>query len=129
MHMKFAGLAKIVSDQGKLSAEIDRLVLNDTKDFTHILGAVTNYQLSHLNFNDAINTMDSVKAMVQKVVSTHYTIIVENHVSVHQNFYNRVKLDISNVKQDIIPADKRLLAMKQGYSDPYMVQVLFHVPQ
>ena len=124
-HMKFAGLAKLLLDSGTSESSDSSLVVKNSKSFTVIFGATTNYNIDKLNFDERIPYEENVQTQVSKAANTAFQAIKETHINRHSAIYDRVKLDISGLTQDTIPTDERLKALKEGSSDSYLTQLLF----
>lgn len=124
-HMKFAGLVKVLPDNGSFENEESKVVLKGTNSFTLIMAVATNYNIEELNFSEQINPGKKVKNRIEAAAKLPYRRIKKQHIQDHSEIYRRVKLDISGIKRDTIPTDERLKAIKAGFSDPYLSQVLF----
>ncbi|MCT4587189.1 MAG: glycoside hydrolase family 95 protein [Carboxylicivirga sp.] len=125
MHMKFAGLIKVIPDDGTVKSHDSMLSITNSSAFTVIVSAGTNYQLYKLNFDDRIDPTLKVKRQIENVLSSTYPAIKKKHQEDFSEMYNRVELQLSQLQQDTIPTDRRLKALRDGQEDPYLAQLLF----
>ena len=124
-HMKFAGLIKVIPDDGTVKSHDSMLSITNSSAFTVIVSAGTNYQLHKLNFDDRIDPTLKVKKQIENVLSSTYPAIKKKHQEDFSEMYNRVELQLSHLQHDTIPTDRRLKALRDGQEDPYLAQLLF----
>lgn len=124
-HMKFAGLVKVILDDGESNFTNSSLQVKGSSGFTLIFGATTNYDLQKLNFGDHVNHIGKMKEQVKNASQVGYRELRQMHIAQSSSMYNRVKLDISGLEQDVIPTDQRIENLKKGKQDPYLAQLIF----
>ncbi|MCG8308360.1 MAG: glycoside hydrolase family 95 protein [Cytophagales bacterium] len=125
MHMKFAGMVKVLPDDGTCTRTDSSLVINGSSSFTVLFGATTNYDVKKLDFGDHIDYREILKQQIARASKAGYGTMKQAHVETSTSRYNRLKLDISGVEKDTIPTDRRLERLKEGAGDPYLAQLLF----
>uniref|UniRef100_UPI00321777EF glycoside hydrolase family 95 protein n=1 Tax=uncultured Draconibacterium sp. TaxID=1573823 RepID=UPI00321777EF len=125
MHMKFAGLARVLDTDGELSKTDTSLVLKGTTSFTLVMGGATNYNLQKLNFDESINSFSKAEAAVEEASKKSFEELSDTHVQKHREMYNRVDLNLVQMEQDTVPTDVRLQRLKEGNEDVYLNQLLF----
>ncbi len=124
-HMKFSTLVGINADNGKVRSKDGSLLINQSKAFTVIVSAATDYNLQKLNFDRNIDPYKKAEIILDKALATSYDVIKKDHIETHSSIYNRVDLDISGMNKDTIPTDHRMKSQKEGNEDPYLAQLLF----
>ena len=125
MHLKFAGIAKVILNDGTNHNTDSSLVIVSSSSFTILFGATTNYNIEKLNFDDHVDFQGNLQQQMSRAVNTNYQSIRKSHIDEHSAIYDRVKLDISGMTRDTIPTNERLNSVKNGADDPYLAQLLF----
>ena len=125
LHMKFAGLARALLDNGSSQHTDSSLIIKGSSAFTVFLGGTTNYDLETMDFGDHIQYKERLKLQIDEATKAGYESISQKHFHQSSSVYNRLRLDISGLTSDTIPTDKRFEKLKNGKDDPYLVQLLF----
>lgn len=124
-HMKFSTLVGVHTDNGELSAHDGSLVVTQSKSFTLVVSAATDYNLQKLNFDRTIDAQNVAENILNKALVASYDEVKKEHIRTHSAIYDRVDLDISGMVNDTIPTNQRMKAQKDGAEDPYLAQLLF----
>jgi len=124
-HMKFSTLVGINTDNGTLGSKDGSLLVNQSKAFTVIVSAATDYNLQELNFDRRIDPQKKAENILNYALAASYDEVKNKHIQTHSSIYKRVDLDISGMVNDTIPTDQRMNAQKEGVADPYLAQLLF----
>jgi alpha-L-fucosidase 2 len=124
-HMRFAAHIGLLLDNGKTIKTDSTIQVKDTRSFTVVVGAATDYNLSQLNFDRRINPHDLVSNVLETAINTSYTKIKEEHIKTHASIFNRVRMDISGVQKDTIPTNIRMENLRNGTSDPHLMELVF----
>jgi len=125
-HMKFAAKVGIQSAKGEKSGADTLLRVKNSREFTLILSAATDYNLEKMNFDRAIDPSALANRQLQKALQVPYETLREQHISDHQSVYKRVRLQLADANSpDTIPTDKRLGNVAAGATDHYLTQVFF----
>jgi alpha-L-fucosidase 2 len=124
-HMKFSTLVGVNTDSGELKEKDGSLVVNQSKAFTVIVSAATDYNLQKLNFDRSIDAHKKAESILNNALEASYDAVKKEHIQMHSAIYNRVALDISGIVKDTIPTNQRMKAQKEGGEDPYLAQLLF----
>jgi alpha-L-fucosidase 2 len=125
LHMKFASRIAVKSKSGQISAIDNQLIVERAKDFLVILTADTDYNPELMNFDRKINAGKNADDLLQVALQSSYETIKAEHIKSHQSLFNRVHLDIADIKIDSIPTNKRLEGVRAGNQDKYLSQVFF----
>jgi alpha-L-fucosidase 2 len=124
-HMKFATVVGIHTENGELGSNEGTLTVKQSKAFTVVVSAATDYNLQLLNFDRTINSQKVAEDILEQALAASYDEVKNEHIETHSSIYNRLKLDISGMVNDTIPTDLRMKAQKEGADDPYLAQLLF----
>ena len=124
-HMKFAGHARVILEDGTIAATDSSLIVTGSSAFTILFGATTNYNIDQLNFDEQVDFQAKLKKQISNASKANYQSIRRSHIQEHSALYNRVRLDLSGITRDSIPTDERLEKVKNGADDPYLAQLLF----
>ncbi|MCP3927610.1 MAG: glycoside hydrolase family 95 protein [Bacteroidetes bacterium] len=126
-HMKFASRIAVKLDDGNINASEDQLLVKDAEEFTVIVSAATDYNLSLMNFDRNIDAKNNAYSLLNKGLEASYNNIKREHIKSHSEIYNRVDFCITDIKKDTIPTDERINRLKENKdaNDNYLTQVFF----
>ncbi|TKG93878.1 glycoside hydrolase family 95 protein [Puteibacter caeruleilacunae] len=124
-HMRFNAQVNIIPDEGDVEAIVKGLRISNTKEFTLILSAKTDYNLSKLNFDRSIDPEQETSAIVAAASVVNYEDAKREHIERHASIMNRVKLKLSGDSIDNIPTDERIANLKAGNDDRHMTELMF----
>ncbi len=124
-HMRFAGMLKVKTNGGEVTAEDSVLVIKDAKEFTILLTIKTDYDAENLGFNRSLDPLQSCRNIITKAEAESYTSLRNRHIEDHSPMFNRVKLELPETANSSLPTDKRLKAVKEGKDDPALAALYF----
>ncbi|MCF8713620.1 glycoside hydrolase family 95 protein [Joostella atrarenae] len=124
-HLKFASDVKVITSSGEVSEGLNNsLQIKDTKKFTLIIGAATNYNLALLNFDDSVDANKIVHETIKNASDITFEAAKNKHIPTFSELMNRVEFNLGDFTEDTIPTDIRLKNINEGNSHPYL-NVLF----
>lgn len=124
-HMKFSSVLKMLNKGGKISADNSNLIVEKANEVTIMLTAATDYNLSIMNFDRAINPTEICNNIIEKAILNSYDELKEKHIAEHSEIFNRVVLNLGNDFNNNIPTDVRLQKMKDGSEDAGLIALYF----
>jgi alpha-L-fucosidase 2 len=101
---------------GQVRHEAEELVVIGASQLTLYLSAGTNFR--NRNPEDQANN-------VQRATQQTYVNLRKRHIQSHQNFQDRVSLDLGTNSQARLPTDERLEAFRAGADDPSLIALYF----
>ncbi len=121
---KFWTFLRTVLQGGKCSIEGDKPPFEGKKLAVDKADAVTLYLASATTYRD--KDIDSVcQKRIDAVVAKGYDAIRKDHLADHQKLFRRVKINLGASKNDALPTDERLKAVKKGADDPGLASLYF----
>jgi alpha-L-fucosidase 2 len=124
-HMKFAGQLAAKTVAGTVHAEGDQLLIENADEVMLLFTAATDYSIEKLDFDRAIDPRTEVESILEAAEGKDWAILKAAHLAEHREIMERVNLDLGGSERAKIPTDKRLLAMKEGQSDPALITDFF----
>lgn len=124
-HMRFSGTLKAEVSSGDLKMLNNSLIVENADEIVLLFTAATDYNLSQLNFDRAINPSGKVLDILQKAQNKTWEELKERHSAEHRSIFDRVRLHLAESPSDALPTDERLLAFKNGAKDPGLTVQLF----
>lgn len=125
VHMKFAARLVALSKGGLVKADQNTLVIDGADEVVLLFTAATDFNLDRMNFDRSIDTGSAADDILKKAAKKSWKEIVRDHVKNHRSLYDRVAIDLGSSKQDTLPTDERLAAVKQGVEDPGLAALYF----
>ncbi|PXA05348.1 glycoside hydrolase [Coraliomargarita sinensis] len=124
-HMKFAGQLVAKTVGGTVRPEGDRLFIENADKVLLFFTAATDYSVQRMDFDRAIDPRSVVERILQSVGEKRWEGLKAAHLEEHREVMDRVILDIGGSEWANIATDKRLVAMKEGQSDPALIADFF----
>jgi len=124
-HMKFAGRLLAQTVGGSVKAEKDVLAIDGADEVVVLLTAATDFSLDKMNFDRSIDPGAVADGILKKAVGKSWNEILRDHVKEHGLLFDRVSIDLGKSKQDKLPTDERLSAVKTGSVDPGLTALYF----
>jgi len=124
-HMRFASRLQSKVSGGTVQTDNDGLVVENAKEVMVVFTAATDYNLSKLNFDSSIDPGQKAGNILAKIKNKSWKQLKDAHTQDHSLMFNRVSLDLGTTPNDTLPTDQRLLAFKNGTSDPGLAVQLF----
>lgn len=123
----YVAAMRVLSEDGNLELTDSTLSLKRGKDAWIVISATTSYTTEGTDFPGNgyyAKCMDLLdKACINLRKSDKQ--VIDNHIKAHQQFYNRVKLNLQAGKEDYLPTDRRLTAFEQTPS-PAMAALYYN---
>lgn len=111
-------LLKIQNQGGNLQTSGDSLIVRDADTVTLFLTAATDY------WGNKPHAVASRR--LEEVTKRTYEAVRFDHIEEHQRLYNRAELSLGSPTKSDLPTDKRLAEVKEGDTDPGLVELYFH---
>ena len=125
-HMRFAGRLHARCKGGSITAEKDTLRIAGADEVLLVFTAATDYNLSLLNSDPALDPGVIAEAILAKARTKDWPTLLTAHTAEHRTMFDRVKLDLGgDPALDETPTDVRLSAVKKGGDDPGLIAMHF----
>ena len=125
LHMKFCTTLKIIPTGGTFSFKEKSIKIEGAREVLLLLTAATDYNISKLNFDSAIDPVKKCTDILEKTKNKTYQQLLKTHLEEYKRFFDRVSIDLGKNKQETLPTDRRLQKMKEGEDDPQMMALYF----
>ena len=130
--ISFAAQVKVVTNNGTVAVNGDRLIVKDADEAMLYVAGATNYP-GMANLSKGITTFsaDPVKtcsSIIKSVQTKAYSSLKAEHIADHKKYYDRVQLELADIDPvaDALPTDERLqLARQAGAPDLGLVETYF----
>jgi alpha-L-fucosidase 2 len=110
---------------GKISGENGQINIADANSLTILISAATDYNkndpYSPLTHDLSAVCSKDLKAVSKKTIEK----ITSDHLTEHQRLFRRVELNLGITKENNLPTNERLAAIKQGADDPELMALFF----
>ena len=124
-HMKFAAMARVKNEGGKLGNTEAAISCDAVTAVTIYLTAATNYDLETLDLSESIDPERECERILNKITDTSYAGLKQEHVKDHGEMFGRVSLTLGEDTLTYLPTDQRLDRIKEGASDNGLVATYF----
>ncbi|UCD27463.1 MAG: glycoside hydrolase N-terminal domain-containing protein [Planctomycetota bacterium] len=124
-HMKFAGRLLARSKGGIVRKDPNILVIEGADEVVLLFTAATDFSLDKMNFDRSIDPGAVADRILEKAAKKSWNEILRDHVKEHRYYFDRVSIDLGKSKQDTLPTDERLAALKKGGDDPGLIALYF----
>ncbi|MGB2822233.1 MAG: glycoside hydrolase family 95 protein, partial [Phycisphaerae bacterium] len=124
-HMKFAGRLLARPKGGTVKADGDALSIDAADEVVILFTAATDFSLDKMSFDRSIDPGAVADGILAKAARKPWADIVRDHVKEHRSLFDRVSIDLGKPKQDGLPTDERLAAVKKGTDDPGLTALYF----
>ncbi|MCW2398590.1 glycoside hydrolase family 95 protein [Sphingobium sp. B2D3C] len=120
--LKLAGLVRVISEGGSLTAQRDHLALRGARAVTVLVAMATSFR----RFDDVSGDPDAlvrgwiVDAMARSTEQLH-----GEAVAAHRALYRRVEIDLGDDSAGALPTDERVIAA-QSRNDPGLAALYFN---
>ena len=117
LHQKFS--AKIIGKNsgGNLQTVNNSFFVENADEVTFYLTAATDYNLSMLNFDRNIDPAKRCSDILEGAKNKTFDELKKAHIAEHSALFNRVTFNLGADRNDTIPTDRRLQAVKEGAED------------
>ena len=119
--VRFNARARIILQDGTLSAGIDQIEVNNASEVLIIISMATNF----VNYQQlTANESEKCAGYLTAASSLTYNILLERHLSAYQQYFNRVQLDLGTSAAAQKPTDERIRNFAKTH-DPELVALYF----
>lgn len=130
--LRFAAKVKAVAKNGSVTVKDSLLTVRDADDLTLYICGSTNYP-GFRNLMQGIESLSddpeaTCRTIISRAETKAYDKIKKSHIADHQQYYNRMSLDLGDVPEEIaaLPTDERLkLAGEKGEADLGLIETYF----
>jgi len=125
--MRFESQMQVLLTGGRLSVQDDNALSVESADAVLLLlSAGTSYQgFDRSPHVDSEKLAAGCASKLALAASKGYEMLRTAHVHDYQHLFQRVELDLGDDRQDALPTDERLEAVRQGYEDKHLVALYF----
>ena len=109
---------------GKVVANGNKLMVNKADEVTLILTAATDYRLDYPHYKGEEPQITTAKTL-EKANGQKYSHLLEHHVKDYLSLFGKVQLQLSSLKADTIPTDRRLLNQGINPDDLHLQELYF----
>jgi alpha-L-fucosidase 2 len=124
-HMKFNSLLKAFTNDGKISAGHNSLLITNASSVTIMLTAATDYNFSKLNYDRNINSELICRNILSKAGPIPYQQLLQKHLLEYQEMFGRVSLQLGHRDFTGLPTNVRLDSLRKGNNDPQLYTLYF----
>lgn len=124
--MKFGVMLKIIK-MGGTSKVVDKSIQISAADSVMILlSASTSFNGHDKNPRwDGKDYFGLCSKYIENAALRNYKSLWEDHIKDYSALFNRVDISLSKDNKDYLPTDERLMAFREGESDPQLAALLF----
>jgi alpha-L-fucosidase 2 len=123
--MKFETLVQVLNEGGTLTEQQGKLKVEGARAITILVTAATDYNADKMDVDAAKNPDVISQNILKAIAGTSYATLKAAHVADHQGMMDRVELSLVSDRQNNMPTDERLLAIKNNTADPGLETILF----
>lgn len=109
---------QLLHSGGKVAVKGDQLIVRNASEVTIYLVAATDYW--------GENPSAVCKRRLKDILKKTYAQVKKAHIAEYQHLYNRVAIDLGSGPGRSIPTDRRLQAVREGGTDPDLVETYFN---
>lgn len=124
-HMKFAAMARVKNEGGKLGNTEEAISCDAVTALTIYLTAATNYDLETLDLSESIDPERECERILNTINNTPYAGLKQEHVKDHSEMFGRVSFTLGEDTLTYMPTDQRLERIKEGATDNGLVATYF----
>lgn len=119
--VKFAALAKIITDGGKISSDGNNLSVGNANSATVYISIATNF----VNYNNlGADEQKRAKSFIEKAIAKKYNDALSAHISKYQKYFKRVSLDLGITDAVNESTIERIKKFSTG-NDPQLASLYF----
>ncbi|MCW2365894.1 alpha-L-fucosidase 2 [Sphingobium sp. B7D2B] len=120
--LKLAGLVRVISDGGSLTAQGDHLALRGARAVTVLVAMATSFR----RFDDVSGDPDAlVRGWIVDAMARSSEQLHGEAVAAHRALYRRVEIDLGDDSAAALPTDERVIAA-QSRDDPGLAALYFN---
>ncbi|MDB4583746.1 glycoside hydrolase N-terminal domain-containing protein, partial [Draconibacterium sp.] len=120
---KFAAKAKVIADGGEVLAKGDKISVKNANAVTIVYVAATSFE----NYKDVSgDPLAKTNDYLAGIQGKSYEQLYQNHINDYSKLFGRVSINLgSEEPEENMPTDERLSKVKEGSSDPLLVEQVF----
>jgi len=119
--VKYQAIAKVSVEGGEIMKEENMLRINNANSATFFISIDSNFR----NYNDlSINESEKAASYIKAINDKSFDVLYRKHSMDHQNYFNRVALNLGRTEAADLPTDERIKNFKTG-DDPALVALYF----
>lgn len=122
--LQYMARLKAINKNGKVSCKDGRLLVENADEVILLLSASTDYVLKYPQYKGRDYELITAKNL-EKASEKEYEQLLANHIKDYQQYFHRVRLDITPGEFERIPTDDRVKNFKQTKSDPHLTELVF----
>ncbi len=115
--VKLAARLKVIPEGGNIRVSGDSIIVENAGAATLLLTAATDYR----GGDPSLLSKQWMDAASNKTYESLYN----DHVADYQEYFKRVEIDLGTTDAVYFPTDSRIVAMKNGNTDPQLVQLYY----
>jgi alpha-L-fucosidase 2 len=123
--LKYEAQLRVLTRGGKVTAEGDTITVNRAHEATVLLAAGTDYILDYSKAFKGPDPHETVSAVIAKAAARDYAAMRRDHVREHQQFFQRVSLQLGQTSNALLPTDERLKKFSAGEDDPALIALFY----
>ncbi|MFB9053918.1 glycoside hydrolase N-terminal domain-containing protein [Formosa undariae] len=124
-HMKFAAMAKVKNEGGKLENINEGIACNEVKTVTIYLSATTNYDFDNLDLAEGVNPSLTSEKILNNIGDKSFADLKQEHIKDHRGMFDRVSFTLGQDSLATLPTDERLNRVKDGAMDNGLMATYF----
>lgn len=125
--MNFEIHLQVIPEGGRVSADDDKIKVDNADSVIILLTAATNYAGLDLVNNIMKEKDPSIicKTVLSNASSKSYEKLLNDHINEYQSLFKRVTLDLGITDNAKLSTDQRIIAQKAGEDDPQLAALYF----
>lgn len=123
-NLQYMARLMAVNQNGTVSCNDSVLKIENADEVILLLSASTDYILKYPNYKGR-DYQTLTRNNLEKASRKSYDELLTAHKAEYQNYFNRVKMDITPDQQDTVPTDLRVKKFKDTKSDNHLVELMF----
>ena len=124
-HMRFAGRLLARSSGGTMAAEDGGLIVRNVGELLLLITAATDFSLEKMDFDRSLEPGAMAGDILGKAARKSWDELLAGHLAEHPSYFDRVSIFLGASKQDELPTDERLEAVRGGADDPGLCALHF----
>ena len=125
LHMKFAGAVKCLAKGGSTTAAGNYIYVRGADEAVILVAMNTDYNLDKIDFDRSIDPLEDSRKQLANVDGVAYDTLKDRSVAEHSSMFGRVSLTLGDPSRALVPTDKRIQDVRDGFSDPALSALHF----
>ena len=124
-HMRFAGRLRARNAGGTMAAEGGGLVVRNAGELLLLITAATDFSLEKMDLDRSLEPGRTADGILGQAAQKSWEELLAGHLAEHRSYFDRVSIFLGASKQDELPTDERLEAVRGGADDPGLCALHF----